>query len=139
MIDIPALRWGKPYESLEKSEVVHFESGEKLAEVSQANPGIVQRDMRKGAHKAREALKRIPADELIGMVKEGSRLYLEADLPLGNGTQGPDDFVRYQSATTGLPEHMCRANMAKNQFVLEHMEEVLDSLTRGLDLEIFAT
>jgi acyl-CoA reductase-like NAD-dependent aldehyde dehydrogenase len=50
--------------------------------------------------------------------------------------QSPDDFARSQSATTGLPEHMCKANMTKNHFVLSHMREMLDALTRGLDLNI---
>src|SRR5437879_4882610 len=43
-----------------------------------------------------------------------------------------------QSATTGLPEHMCKFNMEKNQFVLANMDKILDSLTRGLDLEILS-
>src|SRR5207248_1478619 len=47
-------------------------------------------------------------------------------------------FVRMQSATTGLPEHMCRFNMEKNNFVLGNMDKILDSLTRGLDLDILA-
>ncbi|HMF11567.1 MAG TPA: aldehyde dehydrogenase family protein, partial [Gemmataceae bacterium] len=62
--------------------------------------------------------------------------YAKAELPLGDGTQTPEQFVRMQSATTGLPEHMCRFNMEKNQFVLNEMERILDSLTRGLDLGI---
>ena len=33
---------------------------------------------------------------------------------------------------------MCRANMAKNSFVLRHMDEILDALTRGLDLSILS-
>lgn len=41
-----------------------------------------------------------------------------------------------QSATTGLPEHMCAANMRKNAFVLRHMQEVLEALTRGLPFEV---
>ena len=43
---------------------------------------------------------------------------MNATLPMGDGTQTPDEFVRAQSASTGLPEHMCRANMKKNAFVL---------------------
>ena len=31
---------------------------------------------------------------------------------------------------------MCKANMAKNHFVLSNMDKVLDCLTRGLELEI---
>ena len=135
MIDIPAIRWGKPYESLEKATIVHFETGEKLATLHQTNPGLVQRDMRR-AQRARDILREIPSHELISMVIKAADLYLTADLPLGDGAQSPADFVHYQSATTGLPEHMCRANMDKNHFVLTNMGEVLDALTRGLDLDI---
>ena len=31
MIEIPIVRWGEPYESMEKMDVVHFESGETLS------------------------------------------------------------------------------------------------------------
>src|SRR5213593_517055 len=55
---------------------------------------------------------------------------------MGDGEQSPADFARQQSASTGLPEHMCKANMSKNHFVLSNMERILDCLTRGLDLEI---
>src|SRR5205823_1825270 len=33
---------------------------------------------------------------------------------------------------------MCKANMAKNHFVLSNMDRILDCLTRGLDLEILS-
>jgi acyl-CoA reductase-like NAD-dependent aldehyde dehydrogenase len=138
MIHIPVLRWGKPYKSLDVSKVVHFETGEELAEVGQANAGLIQRDMRK-MQRARDVLREISTKDLIGIVKNAADLYMNAELPLGDGTQGPDDFARYQSATTGLPENMCRANMKKNHFVLTHMDELLDALTRGLDLEILRT
>ncbi len=135
MIHFPALRWGKPYESLETEEVLHFATGEPIARVSQANPGIVARDLRK-AQKARNALRAVPAVELLERVRKAADLFMTADLPLGDGTQSPEDFVRQQSATTGLSEHMARMNMDKLRFVLEHLDEILDSLTRGLDLEI---
>ncbi len=134
---VPVLRWGRPYQSLETNTVHHFLTGEPVAAVDQANGGIVRRDLRK-ARRARAALREIPTRELLAMLKEASRLYLEEDLPLGDGRQSADEFVRAQSATTGLPESMCRANMEKNQFVLERMDQVLDSLTRGLDLDILA-
>ena len=50
--------------------------------------------------------------------------------------QSPADFARMQSASTGLPEHMCAGNMQKNYFVLTHMDQMLDALTRGLDLSM---
>ncbi|HSR69398.1 MAG TPA: aldehyde dehydrogenase family protein [Acidobacteriota bacterium] len=137
MIHFPILRWGKPYKSLEVDKVVHFATGEPLAEVSQANPGLIKRDMRQAA-RAREALRRIPHKELLKMVGQAAEAFMEAELPAGDGTQTPDDFVKYQSATTGLPEAMCRANMEKLHFVLTRLEEILRSLTRGLDPEIFS-
>src|SRR5437667_5352300 len=135
MLHIPVLRWGEPYKSLEADKVVHFDTGEVLAEVSRANAALVERDMRH-AQRARDVLRQIPIGELLKMMKKAGELYAKAELPLGDGTQTPDQFVRMQSATTGLPEHMCRFNMEKNNFVLGNMDKILDSLTRGLDLNI---
>lgn len=137
MIHIPVLRWGEPYKSMEVDKVVHFDTGEVLAEVSRANGGLVERDMRH-AQRARNVLREHSIAELLEKVKKAGELYTSAELPLGDGTQTPDQFVRMQSATTGLPEHMSRFNMKKNQFVLENMDKILDSLTRGLDLSVLS-
>ena len=137
MIHFPALRWGKPYRSLDIDKVVHFDTGEPVAEVSQANPGIVARDLRKAA-RARQVLRDVPPADLVRMLKKAAELFSSAELPLGDGTQTPDEFVRQQSATTGLPEHMCRMNMEKLRFVLDHIDEILASLTRHLDPDILA-
>ena len=137
MLDIPVLRWGKPYESLEKSEIVHFYTGEPIAQVSSANGGLVSRDMRQ-ADKARKILREFSCERLIEMSGEAADLFESGDLEIGSGSQNPDDFVRQQSASTGLPEHMCRANIQKNAFVLRNLREILDCLTRGLPLEILS-
>lgn len=137
MINIPVIRWGKDYESLETQDVVHFSTGEPIAKVSQANGGLVTRDLRK-AHKAREALRQFSCAELMDKISRAADLFENETLPLGDGTQTADEFVYHQSATTGLPQHMCRANMQKNCFVLRNMPEILDALTRGLDPEILA-
>jgi len=135
MIDIPVIRWGKPYESLEKADVVHFETGEVMAQMHQANAGLVKMDMRKAAY-ARNALRKHTPHELIAMCEKAAELFLEATLPLGNGTQTPDEFCSIQSATTGLPLNMAKGNMGKVAFVLKNMGATLDALTRGLPLEI---
>src|SRR4026207_1289631 len=135
MIKIPVLRWGQPYTSLEEDTVAHFISGEPLAKVSQANPGLMTKDVRQ-LQRARDVLREIPWRALIQMMKKAADLYRDGTLPMGDGQQSPDDFARQQSASTGLPEHMCKANMAKNHFVLSNMDKILDALTRGLDLEI---
>ncbi len=138
MLNLPVLRWGQPYSSMEVDEVVHFATGEPIARVSRANGGLIQRDMRK-AQQARDALRAIPIDELIARVDRAGELYMNGSVPMGDGTQTPDEFVRAQSASTGLPERMCRANMKKNAFVLSRMREILTSLTRGLAFDALTT
>jgi len=135
MLNLPVLRFGEPYESLDVDEVVHFSTGEPIATVGRANGGLIQRDMRKAA-RAREALRAIPIDDLIARVGKAGELYMSATLPMGDGTQTPDQFAHAQSASTGLPERMCRANMKKNAFVLAEMRGILTSLTRGLDFGV---
>jgi acyl-CoA reductase-like NAD-dependent aldehyde dehydrogenase len=138
MLHLPVLRWGAPYDSLEKDEVVHFSTGEPIATVSRANGGLIQRDARK-AHRAREVLRGIPIDELIARAGKAGELYASGTIPMGDGSQTPDEFVRAQSASTGLPERMCRANMKKNMFVLSEMRRILESLTRGLSLDVLSS
>ena len=138
MLNIPVLRWGVPYTSLEVDEVVHFSTGEPIARVSRANGGLIQRDMRK-AQRARDLLREIPIDDLIARVGRAGELYMDGTLALGDGTQTPDEFVHAQSASTGLPERMCRANMKKNAFVLGQMRNILTSLTRGLSFDVLST
>jgi acyl-CoA reductase-like NAD-dependent aldehyde dehydrogenase len=138
MIQLPVLRWGQPYSSLEVDDVVHFSTGEPIAKVSRANGGLIGRDMRKAA-RAREVLREIPIDDLIARVGAAGELYMNATLPMGDGTQSPEEFAKAQSASTGLPERMCRANMKKNGFVLAEMRRILTSLTRGLSLDVLST
>jgi acyl-CoA reductase-like NAD-dependent aldehyde dehydrogenase len=137
MLEIPVIRWGKSHTSQETKDVVHFETGETLARVHQAVGGVVKMDQRQSA-KARDVLREFKIEDLVAMCAKAADLYESAELPLGDGTQTPDDFCRMQSATTGLPEHMCRFNMGKNAFVLKHMGDILNSLTRGLPYEIFS-
>ena len=137
MLNLPILRWGQPYTSLDQDTVVHFVTGEALARVSQANAGLLGRDMRL-APRARKVLAEIPIPELIGLMKKAADLYLNDALPMGDGEQAPDEFARHQSASTGLPEHMCKANMTKNHFVLSHMGDIIEALTRGLPYDVLS-
>ena len=137
MLHLPVLRWGQPYTSMDVDQVVHFSTGEPIARVSRANGGLIQRDMRKAA-RAREALREIPIPELVARVGKAGELYVNAELPMGDGTQTADEFVRAQSGSTGIPERLCRANMKKNAFVLAEMGRILTSLTRGLDWSVLS-
>ncbi len=136
MHQLPIFRWGEPYASLETAEVVHFATGEPVGQIGLANGGLIQRDMRK-ATQARDALRSMTPDQLLDTCARAADLFQSATLTIGDIEQSPQDFVRLQSASTGMPENMCRANMQKIAFVLSRQREILDALTRGLDLAIF--
>src|SRR5262245_38556789 len=104
MLNIPVLRWGRPYTSLEVDNVIHFSTGETLAKVIQAHAVLLAKDIRQ-AQRARDLLCEIPCRDLINMMKKAADFYKDGTLPMGDGAQSPDDFARQQSASTGLPEH----------------------------------
>ncbi|MCC6233292.1 MAG: aldehyde dehydrogenase family protein, partial [Verrucomicrobiales bacterium] len=134
---IPALRLGRTYASLEKTEVRDHRSGSVLAEVSQVNGGIVKRDLaRIGV--ARDSLKRFTVAELMGLCAKAGGLFLEGTLPLGDQghTQTAQQYIETLSLTSGLPHVMVRRNMTKIHYALTHMAEVLNGLSRGLDLSL---
>ena len=81
MLQLPVLRWGQPYTSMDADDVVHFQTGEPIARVSRANGGLIQRDMRR-AQRARDLLREIPIDELIARVAKAGELYASAELPM---------------------------------------------------------
>ena len=137
MLQLSVLRWGQPYTSLDADQLKHFATGDLIATVGRANGGLIQRDIRK-AQRARDLLREIPIAELVARVARAGELYANAELPMGDGVQTPDAFVRAQSGTTGLPERLCRANMKKNMFVLAEMGRILQSLTRGLDFNVLS-
>ena len=137
MIELPAIRWGEPYESLEVDEVKHFYTGEPVARVHTVGAGIVRRDAKK-ARNARRALQAMSPAELIEKCKQAGELFETGTLAVSDGQQSPEDFIQQQSATTGMPISMCRANVTKNAFVLKNIDTILDALTRGLDLNILA-
>lgn len=135
MITLPAIRWGETYQSLETEEIRHFLTGEPVARVATVGAGIVKRDARH-ARRAREALRSLSIAELVDRCKKAGELFVGGTLAIGDGKQAPEDFIAQQSATTGMPLAMCRANLEKNAFVLQNMGRILECLTRGLDLAI---
>ncbi|HEX8558677.1 MAG TPA: aldehyde dehydrogenase family protein [Pyrinomonadaceae bacterium] len=133
MLHIPILRRGEPYRSLETAQAIHYRTREPFAEVSQANVGLVRRDLR-GQAEARAALARFTAGELLAMCARAAGHFADDALPLGDSAQTPEDYVRQVTATTGMPHALVRRNMSKIRGVLAGMGDVLRGLTRGLDL-----
>ena len=136
MLHVPVLRAGVPYRSLDRVTLTEVGTGEPVAEVSQANRGLIARDLLGAAARQRN-LREVPVSELLAICKRAGKLFVEGKLPLDSETgttQTPEDFIRCQSATTGMPRALCRGNMEKIRFVLDEMGRVLGGLTRGLDL-----
>ena len=135
MIHIPILRSGLSYKSLNLSHVSHIQTGEPLAVVSQANRGLIAKDLHQ-AKENKQTLEDLSVSELLAICKKAANLFMESELPLDDTLQSPDDYIQQVSGTTGLPQSLCRNNMGKIRLVLDEMEAVLDGLTRGLNLSI---
>jgi acyl-CoA reductase-like NAD-dependent aldehyde dehydrogenase len=135
MLHIPILRSGEPYRSLEVARAVHYRTREPFVEVSQANVGLIRRDLR-GQETARAALAQFTVEELLAACARAAGHFASDALPLGETSQTPEDYVRQVTATTGMPHVMVRRNLEKIRGVLEGMGDVLRGLTRGLDLKV---
>jgi Aldehyde dehydrogenase family len=135
MIQLPILRYGEPYTSLDVSRVRHHRTHEPYVEISQANPGLIRRDLLEQV-RAREELSKFSTAELVGMCRRAADYFTSDSLPLGNEQQTSDDYIRQLSATTGLPYVMVRKNMTKIRSMLWEMENVLNGLTRNIDWKV---
>jgi acyl-CoA reductase-like NAD-dependent aldehyde dehydrogenase len=132
---LPALRRGKPYESLEQAEVKDHRTGEIKATVSQVNAGAVRKDLKR-LNESRAALRKFTVAQLIEICKRTGEEFLRGSLPLGTNQQSAQQYIETLSATSGLPHVMIKRNMAKIHDALTNMQGILNGLTRGLDLSI---
>jgi acyl-CoA reductase-like NAD-dependent aldehyde dehydrogenase len=137
MLHIPILRRGVPYKSLDTIRIPHHRTRETFAEMSQANPGIIRRDLRDELQEdARATLSRLTFEQLLEICTRAAAYFMNDRLPLGDTEQSPDDYVEQLSATTGMPHALVRRNMTKIAGVMTEMRTVLRGLTRGLDLSL---
>ncbi len=135
MVHIPLIRRGTNYRSIDTATIVHHATRQPFAEISQANAGLIRRDLL-AQDAMRASLVAIPVARLMEMTKQAAQHFLHDTLPLGDVTQTPDEYVRQLSATTGMPHVMVRRNMQRIVSVMENVPEILRGLTRGLDLQI---
>ncbi len=137
MLHIPILRHGVPYTSLDVVRIPHHRTREPFVEISQANAGLIRRDLREDVQAdARQELAEISTERLLAICRAAAGHFLDDPLPLGDTVQGPDDYVLQLSATTGMPHVLGRRNMQKIAGVLTEMATVLAGLTRGLNLSL---
>jgi hypothetical protein len=134
---LPALRRGRPYESLDKIQVADHRTGTALALISQVNAGVIRKDLQR-VNEWRGALKKFSTAQLIDICAKAGELFLHGTLPLGDKghTQSAQQYIETLSSTSGLPHVMIQRNMAKIHYSLTNMRVILNGLTRGLDLTI---
>jgi len=135
MLHIPLLRHGKPYRSLDVVRVPHYQTRQPFVEISQANVGLIRRDLLQ-QDAAREKLASYSGERLVQICATAAEQFLSGDLPLGDTSQSPDDYIRQVSATTGLPHALARNNMRKIYKMMAEMRTVLGGLTRNVDLAV---
>jgi hypothetical protein len=137
MLHLPILRQGRPYKSVDVARVPHFRGRQPFVEMSQANAGLVRRDLREESQaRMRAVLAGIPTRELVAICVRAAGIFMEDELPLADGSQTPDEYVGQLSSTTGLPHVMVRRNMEKIRGVMAQMDGILAGLTRNLDLDV---
>ncbi|MDQ5844395.1 MAG: aldehyde dehydrogenase family protein [Acidobacteriota bacterium] len=135
MLHIPLLRKGEPYKSLDVAHVPHHRTREPFVEVSQANVGLIRRDLRE-QQAGRDKLTQFSTAELVEICRRAAGHFADDALPLGDELQTTEDYVQQVSATTGLPYVLARRNMQKIRSMLSEMENVLNGLTRNLNWEV---
>ncbi|MCC7235064.1 MAG: aldehyde dehydrogenase family protein [Bryobacterales bacterium] len=135
MRHLPILRQGRPYYSVDRARAIHHRTKEPFVEISQANVGLIRRDFLQ-LEAVAGRLSDFTSEELIRLCASAAGHFANSTLPLGEGTQTPQEYVEATSATTGLPYNMVRRNQAKIEGVLANMAGVLRGLTRNLDLSI---
>jgi AcrR family transcriptional regulator len=135
MLHIPILRQGQPYKSLDVARVPHHRTQKLFVEISQANAGLIRRDLLK-QDQARSALAKFSTARLVQICSQAAVHFSDDALPLGDDLQTPEDYVRQVSATTGLPHVLVRRNMRKIRSMFEEIANVLNGLTRNLDWDL---
>ena len=125
MIHIPILRLGQPYRSMDRTPVFHYRTREQIAEVSQANIGLIRRDMlRQGEmHAALQGFKKelvrwsngvrdIRGDSLAGGEAKMSVLYLGTPDRLADDVGGKT-FRGKRVSVTGISGNALVFTLAK--------------------------
>ncbi len=135
MLHIPIIRKGEPYKSLDVATVAHHRTREPFVEISQANSGLIRRDLR-DQQTARAKLASLTTSESVEICARAADHFTNDSLPLGDVSQTAEDYVSQVSATTGMPYVLARNNMDKIRGVLAGVGNVLNGLTRNIDWQV---
>ena len=132
MIHIPIIRHGAPYQSLDTRAVFQPETGEKLATMSLANPGLIRLDSKNDSQAAHH-FRGLSTRNVISMLQEAGERFVTDDLEIGPGgpAAGFDDYIEQLSSTTGLPLQTCRSHAQRLRSALINISATTEALSYG--------
>src|SRR6516162_11637710 len=81
-LHVPILRGGAPYRSLDTICTPHYRTREPFVEISQANVGLIRRDLR-NQQETRAVLAQFSVKKLCAICSQAAGLFADAPLPLG--------------------------------------------------------
>ena len=134
MLHIPILRQGEPYRSLDVARVPHHQTRELFVEISQANSGLIRRDLR-DQKTAREKLAAFSTAELIDICARAAGHFLNDRCPSVTNRK------RRRLCAPGLSNHRHAARAGPPKHGEDSRRDgrngnVLNGLTRNIDWEI---
>src|SRR5262245_45689390 len=126
MLHLPILRGGRPYRSVDARVVRDHRRGQAVAEVSQANAGLVARDLRPEVQAtASAALERLGGAARLAIATRAAEAFAAATLPVGDQPQTFDDYVAQTSSTTGIPHALVRRSAERVRRALAESPRIL--------------
>ncbi|PIR54349.1 aldehyde dehydrogenase [Candidatus Peregrinibacteria bacterium CG10_big_fil_rev_8_21_14_0_10_42_8] len=140
-IQLPALRFGDGYQSLNRNPVVDLGSGEEIATLGLVDGSMIATDCLHGGRLqvALDALQAIPVRKRIAMSVEAANHFESATLDCGGDDQTLDNYIEQLARTSGLSFALAKANTSRICAALRSTEDVLNGLSRGLPLDIYDT
>src|SRR5688572_11855835 len=92
MLHIPLLRKGEPYKSVDILRTQHYRTKEPFVGLSQANVGLIRRDLL-DQEGPRRALAGYTTADLIRICLKAANHFVNDWLPLGEDAQSPQDYI----------------------------------------------
>ena len=104
MLHLPILRWGVPYRSVNQVVTPHFRTREPFVSMSQANVGLIRRDLLQQAE-ARALLQKIPVADLVSDGRQGRRSFPERHAAARSRERHDADAAAIRRAGVGDDRH----------------------------------
>lgn len=137
MYRLPALRFGKPYDSLNQHAITDLGSGDTLGTLSQVIESMIVTDCANGSlQRALACLQAIPVRRRIEMSVLAAELFEKETLDGGGAPQTPSQYIDVLSRTSGLSHQLAWANTGRIADALRNTEAIMNGLSRGLPLDV---